>query len=157
MKHIKLLVLAAVVLSLTVCLSGCIIVPLHKYYKIPYEEVAAVQFYDLRNGHSTYNDFRHTVDPVYTLPEEEIADFLNGFSKPEFTDTVVIALASVDPSFSYGEWVVRIDFTDKSYTFYSCAGYGETFDAGGNLIDSTHFGCDCDELAELINRYYPIE
>lgn len=157
MKHGKLLTLVAAALFLTVFLSGCIIIPLHKYYEIPDEEVASVQFYDLRNRYSYDDDFHQTMDPVYTLPEEETADFLKDFSKLEFSDAIVIVLAAVDPSFSYGEWVIRINFTDETYTLYSCKGYGETFDADGNRIDSTHFGCDRDELAALISKYYSAE
>lgn len=157
MKRIKLFTLAAVLLSLAVCFSGCIIIPQQKYYKIYPEKVAAVQFYDLRNCDSGHHDFQKTVDPVYTLPEDEIGDFLEDFSKLKFKDAIMIVLAAVDPSFEYGEWVVRIDFTDQSYTFYSCAGFGETFDAGGNRIDSTHFSCDRDQLEELIKKYYSVE
>lgn len=157
MKRIKLFALAAVVLSLAVCLSGCIIIPLHKYYDISPEAVAAVQFYDLRDCESTYMGFHETLDPVYSLPEEDIPVFLEDFSKLEFRDSIVIVLAAVDPSFYYGEWVVRVDFTDRSYAFYSCGGFGETFDADGNAIDSTHFSCDRDQLVELIKKYYYFE
>lgn len=155
MKQRKLFALLAAVLFLTVFLSGCIKIPLPKYYEIPREEVAAVQFYDLRDCDSTERGFHKTVDPVYTLPEEEVADFLEDFAKIEFTDTIVILFAAAEPSVHYGEWVVRINFTDGSYTFYSSAGYGETLDADGNQIDLTHYGCDADQLAELINNYYP--
>lgn len=157
MKHIKLFALVTVVLSLAVCLSGCIIIPQHKYYDISPEEVAAVQFYDLRSWNPDERFFYNTEDPVYTLSEEEIADFLEDFSRLKFSDNIVIMLAAADPSFYYGAWAVKIQFTDQSYTFYSCAGFGETFDADGNQIDSTHFGCDRDQLEKLIKKYYSVE
>lgn len=79
------------------------------------------------------------------------------FSKLEFDSAIVIVLAAVDPSFYYGEWVVKIQFTDQSYTFYSCGGFGETFDADGNRIDLTHFSCDREQLEELIKKYCSVE
>lgn len=157
MKHFKQFILMAVILVSVICLSGCIVIPQGKYYDISAEQVSSVQFYDFRNSEYGYDGFDHSEEPVYTLAEDQLEDFLNDFSNLRFSDTIVIALAAVDPSFSYGDWVVRINFTDGSYTLYSCGGYGETYDADGNVASSTHFSCDEEELAELIGKYYSIE
>lgn len=155
MKPYKPFLFALMTFVLIVSLSGCIIIPLTKYYDISAEEVESVQFYDLRNEES-YMGLDPTLEPVYTIPEEDIEAFLEDFSKLEFSDSIIIALAAVDPSFYYGEWVVRINFSNGQYTFYSCGGFGETFDAEGELISSTHFSCDCEELSNLIGKYYDI-
>ena len=118
----------------------------------------SVQFYDLRNQNANGGTgFNQSEEPVYTVPEEEREKFLKDFSTLEFTDTIIIVLAAIDPSFSYGEWVVRINFTNGQYTFYSCAGYGETFNAEGKRVSSTHFSCNDEELEKLIGKYYEIE
>lgn len=155
MKQYKPFWLALMIFFLIVSLSGCIIIPLTKHYNIPFEEVASVQFYDLRNQDSEhYSGFDAILEPVYTIPEEDIEDFLDDFSKLKFSDTIIIVLAAIDPSFYYGDWVVRINFSNGQYTFYSCGGYGETFDAEGNCISSTHFSCDDEELKNLVGKYY---
>ena len=157
MKRCKRILLTITAVLLAISLSGCIIIPMTKYYNLPIEEVASVQFYDLRN-HADWQmpGFDDKCEPVYTLPEEDIEAFLKDFSKVKFSDTIVIMLASVDPSFSYGNWVVRINFTNGQYTFYSCGGFGETMDASGNTISTTHFYCKEEMLIQLIGKYYEI-
>ena len=86
-----------------------------------------------------------------------LAKIFNDLADIQFTDTFIIVLAAVDPSFYYGDWVVRINFTNGQYTFYSCGGYGETFDAEGNCISSTYFSCDDEELKTLVGKYYETE
>ena len=158
MKLYKRFAFAIITIFLLLSMCGCIIIPLSKYYDISAEDVTSVQFYDLRNAETAeYYGFYKDYEPVYTLPEEENADFLNDFAKLEFTDTIVIVLAAIDPSLTYGDWVVRINFSNGEYTFYSCGGYGETFDAEGNCIDTTFFSCDVAELETLIGKYYDIE
>ena len=157
MKLCKPFLLVIVTLLLVVSLSGCIIIPLWKYYDIPAEEVASVQFYDLRDLESNRSNFATTLEPVYTIPEEDKGTFLDDFSKLKFSDTIVISLAAVDPSFDYGDWVVRINYSNGQYTFYSCAGYGATFDSEGTYLSSTHYSCDDEELENLVSKYYEIE
>lgn len=155
MKSHKPFLFVLMTFVLIVSLSGCIIIPLTKYYDIPIEEVVSVQFYDLRNQDlACSSGFDAILEPVYTIPEENTEDFLDDFSKLEFSDSIIIVLAAIDPSFYYGDWVVRINFTNGQYTFYSCGGYGETFDADGKYISSTHFSCDEEELKKLVGKYY---
>ena len=158
MKLHKSFLLVLMTVVLLVSLSGCIVIPLRKHYDIPPEEVVSVQFYDLRNKDSShYSGFDAILEPVYTVPGQDKADFLDDFSKLKFSDSIVLVLAPTDPSFYYGDWVVRINFTNGQYTFYSCGGYGETFDAKGKCISTTHFSCDDEELKNLVGKYYKIE
>ena len=158
MKPYKPFLLVLMIFVLIVSLSGCIIIPLTKHYDIPAEEVASVQFYDLRNQDSAhYSGFNTILEPVYTIPEEDTEAFLDDFSRLKFSDAIVIVLAAIDPSFYYGDWVIRINFSNGQYTFYSCDGYGETFDAEGKRISSTHFSCDDEELKNLVIKYYETE
>jgi len=155
MKLYQRFLLVMVTLALMVSLSGCIVIPRSKFYNLSAEEVTSVQFYDLRNTQSTSSSgFTKSCEPVYTVPEEKLAYFLQDFSKLEFTDTILIMIAAIDPSFNYGDWVVRVNFSNGQYTFYSCGGYGETFNSEGKCISSTHFSCDDDDLEKLIDKYY---
>ena len=155
MKPYKQLLLLLMTFVMVVTLSGCIIIPLTKYYDISADEVVSVQFYDLHDHDSAhYSGFDKILEPVYTIPEEDMEDFLDDFSRLKFSDSIVIVLAAIDPSFYYGDWVVRINFCNGQYTFYSCGGYGETFDAEGKRISSTHFSCDDGELKKLVDKYY---
>lgn len=158
MKSYKPYLLIPMIFVLIVSLSGCIIIPLTKHYDIPAEEVESVQFYDLRNPELPhYSGFDTSIEPVFTVPEENKEEFLDDFSKLKFSDYIIIVLAGIDPSFEYGDWVVRVNFTNGQYTFYSCGGYGETFDSEGKRISYTHFSCDNEELENLVGEYYETE
>ncbi|MBR6563054.1 MAG: hypothetical protein IKK70_03870 [Clostridia bacterium] len=158
MKPYKLFLLILIILALAVSLSSCIIIPLTEYYDFSVEEVVSVQFYDLRDPEAyRYSGFDASIEPVYTVSEEDKEEFLEDFSELKFSDAIVIVLAAVDPSFNYDDWVVRINFSNGQYTFYSSSGYGETFDAEGNRVSSTHFGCDDEDLEALVGKYYQTE
>ncbi len=157
MKRCKLFIFVILTFLLILSLSGCITIPVSTYYELSTEEVRSVQFYDLREDAAAEAFYDKTCEPVYALTGEDKEAFLDDFSKLKFSDTILIVLAAVDPSFSYGDWVVRINFANGQYTFYSCAGYGETFDAEGNRISSTHLSCDEEELQSLISKYYDID
>lgn len=158
MKNYKQFLLVILCIVLLLSLSGCMVIPLSKYYVISEEEVASVQFYDLRGEESEhYAGFDKKCEPVYTLPAEEHQAFLDDFSEMKFSDTILIVLAAVDPSFSYGDWVIRINFSNGQYTFYSSNGYGETYDGEGEFLSSTHFSCDEEELETLIRKFYTTE
>lgn len=91
------------------------------------------------------------------MEEDQIEDFLNDFAQLEFTDYIIITIAAVDPSFNYGKWVVRINFTDGSYVMHSCGGYQESFNSSGELVESNHYECELEDLEELIGKYYAFE
>lgn len=158
MKPYKRLCFVVLAFVLLAALSGCIMIPVSKYYDIPEEEVASIQLYDLRSEETirSYN-FEKNYEPSYTLPEKDIEAFLEDFTKLKFSRIILIVPASVDPGFDYGVWVVRINYTDGRYAFYSCGGYSETMDAEGNCISSNHYGCEEEDLERLIGKYYPLQ
>ena len=157
MKQYQKVMSVLLVFMCAITLSACIMIPLSKYYNISPDEVESVQFYDLRaQDVNHYHGFDLIYEPVYTVPEEKMAEFLTDFANLKFSDTLIITIAAVDPSFSYGDWVVRINYSNGQYSFYSSGGYGETYDAEGNVITSTHYSCDKEELEELIGKHYII-
>ncbi len=158
MKPYKRLCLAVLAFALVITLSGCIIIPLAKYYNIPVDEVASIQFYDLRSEETirSYN-FEKNYEPSYTLPEKDTEAFLRDFAKLKFSKTILIIPGSVDPSFHYGDLVVRINFLNGKFTLYSYQGYGQTFNAKGKCVSTSHYGCEEEDLERLIGKYYPLQ
>ena len=140
-----------------VCLTGCIIIPLYKNYEIPADTVSSIEIYNTSQCEVAYSEFFKTEPAVYQIPDDQTADFLSDLSQIRFSDAIVIVLAAMDPSFYYGEWVTRINYTDGTYEMISCAGYGETYDQNDNHIKSHHYGCDDDEWNNFIGKYLPTD
>ena len=154
MKQYKRIVLVAMAFVLLFSLSGCIMIPVTKHYNIPADEVKSICFYDLHGEDGvSYSKLDERYEPVYTLPQKEHKAFLKDFSKIKYSRTLIITIAAVDPGFSIGDWVIRVDFTNGQYSFYSYAGYGETYDAEGTTVSSNHFGCDEQQFKGLIQNY----
>lgn len=155
MKIKKTVLVSAFILVMLFSLTSCIIIPLKKHYDFELDEVSSIDIYNLRENRMDRSNFLETEVPMYTIGEDQKADFLSDFGDIQFNDSIIIVLAAIDPSFSYGEWVVRINFVDGSYSLFSCAGYGETFDANDKWKESTHYSCDLEDLVELICKYVP--
>lgn len=157
MKSLKRSVITALLLSLLLSLTGCIIIPLHEKYTINKADLSSVQIYDLRNSETHECDFMEYDPPLYTVADEQVDDFLKDLSKIRFTDHIIIGLLAVDPSFYYGDWVVRLNHTDGTWTLLSSDGYSETFDKAGKYISSNHFGCDPDKWERFVTAYLPTD
>lgn len=155
MKLIRVLTAATLLLSLTLTLSGCIVIPISKRYSIEQDTVDSIDIYDLRSCENRDHGTWETLSPCYTLSDNQLESFLNDLSDIRFEDTIIIALAAVDPSFSYGEWVVQIHYTDGTYELISSGGFGGTYSSDHERIDSHHFGCDEDEWSQFILKYIP--
>jgi len=151
----KIILSALTSILLVSILTGCIIIPLNHNFEINADEVESVDIYDLRGVDTLYGDFIETEKPVYKIPEDKNVDFLSELSKIEFSDSIVIVLAAVDPSFYYDEWTVRINYTDGSFELISSYGFGQRFDKDGEIEDVHHWGCDREEWHEFISNYVP--
>ena len=151
MKRIALLTVTLVLTMLT--LTSCIIIPIYKTYEIDEETVSSIQIYDLCT--ETEGFFLDESEPVYEIPKDKTADFLNDLSDIQFSDAISIVIAAIDPSFSFDTWTVRINYTDGSYELISCDGYGQIYNKDGEITDTHHYGCDQDECDEFIAKYLP--
>lgn len=154
MKRKQLFALVILSVFFVSCLTGCIVIPFYKNFDISPDTVSSIEIYDLREVFDT-DEFLEKGIPAYTIPEGDRADFLQALSEIEFSDSIMITIAAMDPSFSYDEWTIRINYTDGSYEFISCANYGEVFDSNGKRTDSHHWGCDEEEWHGFISRYVP--
>lgn len=151
-KFLSLIIIISILLSL----SGCVIIPVHKYYDdIETDKVASIDIYDLRNCEAFSSGFLETEVPVYTLNEEQIEDFWEDLAEIRFTDYIIIALAAVDPSFHYGDWVVRLNYTNNYYELISSGGYGEIYDNNDEVVDTNHYGCEDDEWESFVTQFLP--
>ncbi|MBQ3231017.1 MAG: hypothetical protein IJB49_08390 [Clostridia bacterium] len=158
MKFIKSVLIVFLLSAVSLNFGGCIIIPKSMHYdEIELGSVDSIEIYDNRDAEHREHYFWETEDSVYTLSEEENERFLKELADIKFTDVIVITLAAVDPSFSFGDWAVRINYADGGYQFISDGGYGVTFDKDGNLTDSNHFSCEDEEWDELVLKYLPEE
>ena len=156
MKSIRY-IFAALMPFVLICLfCGCVIIPINKHYDgLDSESVASVEFYDLRQSQTSYSGFLDTATPAYTLPEDQKEAFLADLAEIKFTDYIIIVIAAIDPSFYFGDWVVRVNYTDGSCDLLSNGGYNESYDPSGELSDSNHWSCDDGEWYAFIFKYIP--
>lgn len=158
MKLCKKLLTIPMILCIIFSLTGCIIIPRYKRYDdIDVEKVAAIEIYGIHKCERKISSDVNADTLVYSLDENEFSDFLNKLSKIQFKDHIIIVLAAIDPSFNYGNYVVKIMYNNEKYMLISDAGFGESFDADGNRIDKNHFGCDTEKWENLIFDYLPEE
>lgn len=150
MKRKQAVILSILALSLLVSLTSCVVK--YKTYNIDAETVSSIEIFDL--GERGSLDMPET--PSYTVESDQQADLLSDLSDIQFSDTIILFAAN-DPSFSFGRWVVRINYTDGSYTLISDGGYGETYDAAEQKILRNHFDCDADEWERFLAKYLPTE
>ena len=153
MKLYKLFIVL-LIFSLLLTFAGCISWS-KKYDDIVPEDISSVEFYDLCDSDQRGSGFHKAITPVYSLPDEQLDNFLNALSTIRFTDGIILLPVAWDPSFDYGKWVVRLNYADGAYTFLSDHGFGESYDANNNLISSNHYGCDSDEWSALIIQFLP--
>ena len=151
------IVIITLVIFLMVTLAGCLVIPLYERFNIDGDTVVSIEIYDLSlcENISMGSTFLETESSVYALPNEQNVNFLNDLADIQFSDTLIITIAAVDPSFYYDDWTVRINYNDGSFQLISCDGYGETFDSDGKRIDGHHYGCDDEEWKSFIKKYVP--
>jgi hypothetical protein len=146
----------SLILSLIFLLSGCISVPVYKNYDFDPEDVVSVEIYDLRKGDEYHSGFHEKQEPVYTIPSEDLADFLSDLADIRFSKRkIIFTIAAVDPSFNFDEWVVRVNHPDGSFDLISSDHYGEQYDQNGKRTDIDRYGCNNDLWHDLIKEYLP--
>ena len=158
MKVYKKLLSIPMILCIIFSLTGCIIIPRYKHYDdIDAEKVSTIEIYGIHKSERITSSDVNADTLAYSLDENEFSDFLNKLSKIQFKDYILIVPGAVNPSFSYGNYVVKIKYNNGNYILISDGGFGESFDADGNEISSNHFGCDTEKWENLIFDYLPEE
>jgi hypothetical protein len=152
MKKFRLISLFILASTLLLSFTGCITLRT-QINDIAEADVASIQIYELLPDERD-SGFHKTIEPAVTLDSSQHGEFLEGLSKLKFSDTFPL-LAPSDPSFQYGAYVVRLNFTDGSFRLISDNGYGASYDAQGNYASSDHYGCDDDDWYAFLKPYLP--
>ena len=142
--------LCILLLGLLASFSSCVIIPIYKTYDIDAETVSSAEIHQLDKE----NYFPGEETLVRTVEGDQLEDFLSDLSDIRFS-TIIVFPASMDPSFNFGNWVVRINYTNGSYALISDGGYGEAYDENDSRTDLNHYGCDSDKWNAFINNYLP--
>ena len=157
MRINRILAVIILVLFLASMLSGCFEIPFYKYYEIDPQTVSSIQVYELWDVYTENAYFLKTEEPVYTLPASQNSACLGNLAKLRFRDSILIMLipAAVDPNFSFGQWTLRVNYTDGSFLLLSDM-YGERFDANGEHVRENIYSCDDqEEWYAFIAQYVP--
>ena len=152
MKKIRLISLFILASTLLCAFTGCI-TRRTRVNDIVEADVASIQIYGLLPEERT-KGFHETIEPTVTLDSAQHGEFLEGLAKMKFSDTIILLGAS-DPSFHFGPYVVRLNFTDGSFRLISSQGYWETYDPQGNYVSKDHYGCDDDDWYAFLKPYLP--
>ncbi len=149
MKKYFSLFLALAILSM----SGCIIRSQYYFLDLETDNIQSIQFYDLTAANGRSSKEALAAELFYTLAPEQHEEFLAELKQIEFSNTIILFPAAIDPSFEYGDYVVRFTFADGSYKLLSCRGYSETFSADHKQLFDDYYGCDDDEWTALIAAF----
>ena len=155
MKRIASLTISIILIMC--CLSSCIIIPRYRHFEIDSNTISSIEIYDLCENEDYSSLFLKTETPVYEIPKEQTANFVADLNSIEFSDYIIIVLAAIDPSFNYGKWTVRINYSDGTYELISSGGYGETYDSNNERVSGHHWSCDDVEWEAFIGQYVPEE
>ncbi len=152
MKRTKFIFMLLIASTLLFSITGCVTLQM-QIDDVTEANVASIQIYRLLPD-DRVSGFHETSEPIVTLDPSRHGEFLEGLAKLKFSDTIPLFMAS-DPSFSYGAYVVRLNFTDGSFRLISDSGYGETFNAQGECVSADHYYCDSEKWEALLNPYLP--
>ncbi len=153
------LIFSILLVLTTISLCSCIVLPMrHKYDDFSADDIISIEVYDLRGNTDDSSGFYKNIQSVYTLKASDHDDFLDKLSEINFRDGIIIfPPAAQDPSFNYGNWVVRINFSNGNFQFISNTGFSEIYNSKGKCIDTDHYGCDNEEWLDLLEDFVPDE
>jgi len=147
-------------LVLLVGLTGCMVIPIRQKIELRYDvsEITAIEIYNLGDGAYDVYQLEELMEqnfiPVATLETEQYSGFAEEIKELDFSDTLVIALASVSTDYSFIGYIVKITYTNGEYEIlnHRCQTYHND---KGNYPDS--YGCDEGDWNRLIEAYLPVD
>ena len=145
---------------LLVGLTGCMIIPIRQKIELRYDvsEIAAIEIFNLGDGAYDVYQLEELMEqnfiPVATLESEQYSGFAEEIKELDFSDTLVIAPASVSTDYSFIGYIVKITYANGEYEIlnHRCQAYHND---KGNYPDS--YGCDEGEWNRLIETYLPAD
>ena len=143
--------LSALVLicALMLALSGCIVITLDEYYELAYDtdQIESIGIYTCGDANVLSDEPLAVIDP------DDFDTFVEELESLSFEKGMIITIAAVDPSFSFGDYTVQVVYTDGAIERISDFGYQEFQDAEGNERCS-HYGLQNEEEWEtFLNPY----
>lgn len=145
---------------LLVGLTGCMVIPMRQKIELRYDvsEITAIEIHNL--GDEAYDIYQleelmeQNFIPVATLESEQYSGFAEEIKELDFSDTLVIAPASVSTDYSFIGYIVKITYANGEYEIlnHRCQTYHND---KGNYPDS--YGCDEGDWNRLIEAYLPVD
>ena len=159
----RLIAVSSIILALSLlvsALSGCYVPPQRKYYKnLNKDETDSILFYsftdDIIYSKGVDLDTIEQAEPFCSLEESQFESFLQDLSKMRFYSQGGILFGAVDPSFKFGNLVVKIIFTDGSTLYLSDRKYCVWKNSDGSTREFNHLAPGKEEWVSLINKYIP--
>ena len=112
-------------------LTGCMIIPMRQKIELRYDvsEITAIEIHNL--GDEAYDIYQleelmeQNFIPVATLESEQYSGFAEEIKELDFSDTLVIAPASVSTDYSFVGYIVKITYANGEYEIlnHRCQAY----------------------------------
>ena len=102
-------------------LTGCMVIPIRQKIELRYDvsEITSIEIFNLGDEVYDVYDLEELIDdnfiPAATLTSEQFSEFADCVGEFRFTDTYVIALASVQVDYSFAGYVVKITYANGEY------------------------------------------
>lgn len=102
-------------------LTGCMVIPMRQKIEFRYDvsEITAIEMYNLGDEAYEIQKLEELMNqnfiPVVVLEAEQYSDFVDEVKELEFTDTLVIAPASVSTDYSFIGYIVKITYANGEY------------------------------------------
>ena len=137
-------------------LTGCMVIPIRQKIELRYDvsEIAAIEIYNLGDGSYDVYQLEELMEqnfiPVATLESEQYSGFAEEIKELDFSDTLVIALASVSTDYSFIGYIVKITYANGEYEIlnHRCQAYSND---DGHYPNA--YSCDEGEWDRWIEGY----
>ena len=145
----------AMILCLIIVLSfhysGCDVITVDKGYELRQETSEIESVILCRSGEN------NTLEglPLMSLSKELFEQFVADLMALPFKNNLFSVPATDEPSFSFGEYVITISYTDDSMELISNGGYQEYVAADDN-ITGVHYTIDDESWQAFLEKYFSI-
>jgi hypothetical protein len=157
-RMFRIAVIAAITVSVLLCATSCIIVPVGDNYALHTEgdTITAIEIYDRTGAWQEewyIGMISESEEPVAVIPEDRFGEFCDEFAKiSDFRHRVIIVLAAIDPGFNLYGMVIKISY-ESGATEYISQTVQYYYNANGES-KYTHNECHSDdEWNSLIDKF----
>ena len=129
---------------------GCCVITLDEGYELyhSFEEFSSVGLYN-GDGEEASNCVLAQLQP------SQYAAFQRDLEALPFEDQFLLIPGAVDPSFDFGEYVVRIDYKDGSYELISDCGFQILYSQEAEYGRSAHYSISDMAWYTFLSSYFP--